>query len=173
MKYNIEEFEFRQCNENQLEDILQLQKDAFCTLSNKTLLRYNPPEILERCLDEPNYTLGVFYDNKLIAIGILFDGGLTDGNLGKDIGLAKEELCNVINAKLFIVSGKYRGNGLQQLLIEKLIEMAQEKGKKIVCASVSPDNLHSIKNFEKCGFVFHSEKLKFNGMRRNIYYKYI
>lgn len=130
MKYNIEEFEFRQCDEKHLEDILQLQKEAFFTLPDKTLLRYNPPELLERCLNDPNYTLGVFHDNKLIAVGVLFDGGLTDSNLGKDIGLAEEELCNVINAKLFIVSGKYRGNGLQQLLIEKLAKKAKEKGKK-------------------------------------------
>lgn len=38
MKYNIEEFEFRQCDEKYLEDILQLQKEAFFTLPDKTLL---------------------------------------------------------------------------------------------------------------------------------------
>lgn len=173
MKYNIEEFEFRQCNEKHLEDILQLQKEAFFTLPDKTLLRHNPPELLERCLIDPNYTLGVFCDNKLIAIGVLFDGGLTDSNLGKDVGFTEEELYNVINAKLFIVSEKYRGNGLQQLLIEKLVEKAKEKGKEVICASVSPDNLYSIRNFEKCGFLFHSEKIKYGGMRRSIYYKNI
>ncbi len=171
MKYDVNEFVFRQCGSADLEDILFIQEEAFRVLPDPSLLRRNTSEMLASCLTDPHYTLGVFHKDKLAAFGILYDGLQTDENIGIDMGLTGEKLNDVINFKLVIVLPEYRGNSLQRLIIERLSETARQKNKKIMCATVSPDNAHSISNFEKCGFILHSVKTKYGGMKRNIYYK--
>ncbi len=171
MKYPDSEFEFRQCKESDLDQILFIQEEAFRNLDNTDLLRRNTPEMLTACLDEPHYTLGVFHQDKLIAFGILYDGLQSEENIGNDIGISEDNLSEVINFKLVIVLPDYRGNSLQKKIINHLSEKAVEKGKKIICATVSPDNVHSIRNFENAGFILHCVKTKYGGLKRNIYYK--
>lgn len=167
------EFQFKKCTEEDIERICELQEIAFLHLDNTDLLRRNSREMLENCLREPHYTIGAFHEDVLAAFCILYDGENTSENIGKDIGIADSELRLVANIKLVIVLPQYRGNGLQQKLISFLEKVAVEKGKKILCATVSPDNTVSIKNFEAVGFEFHSSKVKYGGLRRNIYLKSI
>ncbi len=171
MKYPESTFEFKKCNPLDLDSILAIQEKAFKNLDNPDLLRRNTPEMLLSCLSEPHYTLGVYVQGKLAAFGILYDALTTEENIGYDIGICKNQLTEVINFKLVIVLPEYRGNGLQKKIINILCNIAKENGKKIMCATVSPENSHSIRNFESCGFMFHSAKIKYSGLKRNIYYK--
>ena len=75
--------------------------------------------------------------------------------------------------KLIIVSPEYRGNGLQGKLMARLEAVAVEKGKKLICATVSPLNSFSCNNFIKSGYAFHSTKEKYGGLLRSIYVKRI
>lgn len=171
LKYSDETFSFKKCTIKNLEEICKIQEIAFENLDNKELLRRNSREMLEACFYEPHYVLGAFHKEKLVAFAILFDGGKTDENIGKDIGVSEENLSSVINFKLVIVLPEYRGNRLHIKLIYELEKVAIAKGKKLMCATVSPMNVHSSKNFEKAGFIFHSKKMKYSGLERNIYYK--
>ncbi len=173
MKYADDEFEFKKCSLSDLDSICEIQNIAFANLTNKDLLRRNTRETLGECLEDPHYTMGVFHDKRLVAFAILYDGGTGPENIGHDIGIPESELNNVINFKLVIVLPEYRGNKLQQKLIFKLEQIARENGKRLICATVSPLNLYSYKNFEEAGFKFHSNKTKYNGLSRNIYYKEI
>lgn len=165
------DFIFRKCTIQDIDDICKIQELAFQALTDSNLLRRNSKEVLQTCLEEPHYTLGVFHKEKLIAFAILYDGGNTDENIGRDIEIPEEKLSSVVNFKLVIVLPEYRGNKLQQKLIYKLEEIAKENGKKIMCATISPLNSFSLKNFEDAGFKFHSQKIKYNNLKRCIYYK--
>ncbi len=173
LKYSDSEFEFKECSIKDIDAICEIQEKAFENLQNSNLLRRNSREMLERCLKKPHYTLGAFHNEKLIAFAILYDGETTTENIGYDIGVKGDELISVANIKLIIVLPDYRGNGLQVKLVSKLEKVAQDNGKKILCATVSPDNAYSIKNFEQLGYVFYSQKEKYGGLVRNIYYKKI
>lgn len=171
LKYSDNAFEFRKCTLQDLDPICEIQEIAFANLDNDEILRRNSREMLADCLDEPHYTMGVFHKNVLIAFAVLFDGGDGSENIGKDMGISGDELNSVINFKLVIVLPEYRGNNLQQKLISRLEKIAKEKNKRIICATVSPLNTHSGQNFKKAGFKFHSNKTKYNGLNRDIYYK--
>lgn len=173
MKFSDNEFIFKKCTIDHINSICKIQEEAFAHLDDPDILRKNSREVLSECLIEPHYTLGSFYHNKLIAFAILYDGGKSEENIGYDIDIEDSMLNLVANIKLVIVLPEYRGNGLQKKLILKLEKIAKEKDKKILCATVSPKNNFSIRNFELLGYKFHSCKIKYGGLKRNIYFKII
>ncbi len=173
IKLNADEILFKKCTEENIAEICDLQETAFKYMENTDILRRNSREMLFSCLLEPHYTLGAFYMGKLIAFAVFYDGGKTDENIGRDIEIETSQLDYVANMKLIIVSPEYRGNGLQRLLMCKIEEYAKSKGKKILCGTVSPDNVYSCKNFELMGYKYHSTKIKYSNLTRNIYFKEI
>ncbi len=172
MKLKDTDIVFEKCTAEHLDDICALQESAFEHIDNPDLLRRNSREMLLSCLVE-HCTLGAFYNGQLIAFAVLYDGGDTDENIGFDIGLSGDAVKDVINMKLIIVSPEYRGNGLQGKLMARLEAVAVEKGKKLICATVSPLNSFSCNNFIKSGYAFHSTKEKYGGLLRSIYVKRI
>lgn len=171
LKYSNIDFNFKKCTIENIDEICEIQEIAFQNLTDTNLLRRNTREVLQTCLFDPHYTLGVFHKDKLIAFAVLYDGQNTIENIGRDIGIAEENLNFVVNFKLVIVLPDYRGNGLQQELIHKLEAIAKANNKRIMCATISPFNTYSIKNFERSGFKFHSKKTKYGNLERCIYYK--
>ena len=47
----------------------------------------------------------------------------------------------------------YVGNGLQKIIINYLEQISKKLGYKYAISTIAPDNLFSIRNFEKCNFV--------------------
>lgn len=171
MKYPESTFHFRRCTQTDLPAICALQDAAFEALENPALLRRNTREILAACLQDPHYTLGAFHGQQLVAFAILFDGQNTDENIGNDIPFLKTIRETVINFKLVIVSPPYRGNRLQKKLTVQLEEIAKSKGKQYICATASPLNLYSCRNFEQLQYILYGTKEKYGDLLRNIYYK--
>jgi ribosomal protein S18 acetylase RimI-like enzyme len=155
-----------------LSDLLSLQENAFLNIETNDLLRRNSKEVLLDCLIN-HYTLGVSYLNQIIAFGILYFGKLTKENIGYDLDLKEEEVINVANIKLIIVNSDYYGNGLQKKLILNLEKEAKRSGYTKLACTISPKNIYSLKNFLDCGYSFKKQKIKYDGIVRNIYYKNI
>ena len=172
-KINPAEFSLTYCDASHLDAICELQDEAFLHLTNPDLLRRNARETLAVCLKDPHFTLGAFYGGRLVAFAMLFDGGSTDENIGKDIGIAEDALHTVMNMKLVIVSPDFWGNGLQVRLMLALESVATARGKHLLCGTADPANTHSCRNFLKAGYTFHSRKQKYGGLTRDIYCKEI
>ncbi len=173
MKLAANEFEFIRCDEDSLEEICAIQEEAFRTLDNPELLRRNSKEVLHACLMEPHTTLGAYYGGRMAAFAVLYVAKDSTENLGRDIGVTEEELSTVANVKLVIVRKEFRGNGLQKLLTQRLEEFARDQGIQTLCATVSPANDYSIRNFEALGYRFYACKTKYGNLKRNIYVKSI
>ncbi|HUM84384.1 MAG TPA: GNAT family N-acetyltransferase [Lachnospiraceae bacterium] len=159
----------RQCREADLDSILELQDAVFKFLENQDVLRRNTPQILRQCLQEPNFTVGVYDRERLVGLAVLVEpsGGETD--------LRKNLKCHTVEKaadfKLVMVRKEYRGLGLQHFLMQLLEEKAAAKGYKYLCVSVSPDNIYSRRNIIGAGYEFdHREKL-YGGLDREVYVK--
>lgn len=172
-KIKAEEFTLAPCDATHLDAICELQEEAFLHLTNPDLLRRNARETLALCLVAPHFTLGAFHQGRLVAFAMLYDGGDTDENIGKDIGIAEKDLSTVMNMKLVIVSPDFRGNGLQVRLMLALESVAAARGKRLLCGTADPANIYSCRNFLKAGYTFHSRKQKYGGLIRDIYCKEI
>lgn len=51
-----------------------------------------------------------------------------------------------------VVSEKYRGNGIQQYMLDEMEKIAKKKGYKYAIITAHPENIYSTRNIEKNGF---------------------
>lgn len=170
MKINIDDFIIKQCTEKDLEEVLNIQDEAFRYLGASELLRKNTPEMLLESLRPPHITLGAWYGEKLVAFSVLYFPADEKEDLA--IYLEGVELAGMkaANYKLCIVRKDFRGNSLQYELGSRLMQYAAQSGINVLCATASPHNAHSIHNIELMGFKYNKTLEKY-GYMRNLYYK--
>ncbi len=171
MKIKLNHIRVRKCDDTNINAIMEFQEKIFAGMSDLTLLRRNTREMFATCLKNPNLTLGLYYEDTMIGIGILFQGKGTTEDLSI---LMKRETLNPdksVNFKLVAIEEKYRGNGLQLALMSIIERYACINGYESICATVSPKNVYSKVNFEKRGYIYDHNMLKYGGIERSLFYK--
>lgn len=172
MKISDSEFVFEKCSVEDLDEILQIQKETLETLENSEILRANTNEMLAECLVSPNVTVCARYNGKIAGFSVLYYPKDDGENLAKCLKNVETNGIKNANYKLCIVREEFRGNSLQYKLASKLIEIASASGVKLICATVSPHNPYSIKNIERLGFAYNRTLTKY-GYDRKLYYKFL
>ncbi len=114
--------------------------------------------------------VGAERDGRLIGFfGVLFMGE-RDGNIGRDLGLAAQDLPLVAYFKATNVLPEHRGLGLQKrmthALLTRIVGMALTRPTTWLTSTVSPRNLASLKSFLDCGFWIQGLKPKYLGNMR-------
>lgn len=159
--------ELRQCQSSDLQTVIELNETVYAALPDKTVLRHNSPEMIVSCLEDPNVTLGIWDDNLLVAIGMLYVPQCIEEDHFHDLGL--QGGFRSANQKLFLVRKDYRGLGLQRKLIREVEKVAIERGFNLLCTTVAPNNEFSINNFLKEEYVYAKTEMKYGGLVRNLY----
>lgn len=95
-----------------------------------------------------------------------------EDSLGKDAGLAGEQLLRVAHMDAVAVLPEYRGNYLQ----ERLLKAAEKelKTKPEYCffmATVHPENIYSLRNFQRLGYRVAATVRKYGGLPRYVLLK--
>ena len=161
--------ELRQCTINDLQAVVELNETIYDNLPDKTVLRHNSHEMIASCLEEPNFTLGYWDGDLLVAIGVLYVPQCLAEDHFHDLDLIGD--YRSANQKLFLVREGYRGQGLQQKLIHELEKIALSRGYNLLCTTCAPNNDFSINNFLKEGYIYAKTEEKYGGLMRNLYYK--
>lgn len=161
--------ELRRCNLSDLEAVIELNETVYAALPNKSVLRHNSPEMIASCMEDPNVTLGIWEGDTLIAIGMLYVPQCLEEDHFHDLDLPGS--YKSANQKLFLVREGYRGLGLQRQLIREVESIAIARGYNLLCTTVAPNNIFSINNFLKEGYVYAKTEMKYSGLVRNLYYK--
>lgn len=161
--------ELRCCNPSDLESVIELNETVYAALPDKSVLRHNSPEMMASCMEEPNVTLGIWEGETLIAIGMLYVPQCLEEDHFHDLDLPGS--YKSANQKLFLVREGYRGLGLQRQLIREVESIAIARGYNLLCTTVAPNNIFSINNFLKEGYVYAKTEMKYGGLMRNLYYK--
>lgn len=165
-------FSIRKCANTELAEILDVQNEAFSDMPRGGLLRINTKEMFLECLRAPNITLGAWFGDRLAAFSILYYPHDEAEDLSvslNGVGVKGEKTANY---KLCIVRREFRGKSLQYVLGLEKERIAIESGTKLLCATVSPDNPHSIDNILRLGFIYNRTLMKY-GYERNLYYKFV
>ena len=161
--------QLRPCQLSDLQAVIDLNEAIYSALPDKSILRHNSPEMIASCMEEPNFTLGIWEGDTLIAIGMLYVPQCIEEDHFHDLGLEGE--YKSANQKLFLVRDGYRGLGLQRKLIREVEKIAMARGYNLLCTTVAPNNDFSINNFLKEGYVYAKTEEKYGGLIRNLYYK--
>lgn len=161
---------FRVLEKDSVPLLLDLQEEAFAVLDDPDLLRRNTAETFGVCFNEKSLVLAVYRGKEIAGFGILYAAGKDGENLAYSLESC-DDVENYVNVKLTIVRPAFRGQGLQRLLIDKLVGYAQKEGFKGAFATVSPKNNYSSSNLTKCGFEAVRTLVKYGGMKRILFYK--
>ena len=113
---------------------------------------------------ESGVTAGVFH--------VTFPG-LSEENLGRDIGFGEDKLDLVAHMDSVAVLPEYRGYGLQVRLMQTAERELERLGIRYLMCTVHPDNGYSRQNVVRQGYRAVKKALKYGGYEREIFLKII
>ena len=153
-----------------IDEVLSLQDEVVRGLEKREFYCDMNKEEFAKSLNDFGGTLigCVTEANVIVAIGLYVSFQYDEENYGYDLGLSGQELLTVGQVEATIVKEEFRGNRLQDKLCEALEDIAIREGKKIIGATVAPDNKYSLNTFLNRGYDIQEEKIKYEGYRRYI-----
>ncbi|WP_152597308.1 GNAT family N-acetyltransferase [Neobacillus niacini] len=166
-------FKVRKLDAEDLEEILEVQKQVVQAMEGPGILQPLTKEEYQYILEGKGLMIGAFVGNDLIAFRALLIPPIDEEHLGRDIGLAENELRKVLYQEISNVLPDYRGNHLQKILAARIME---ELGKDIqhfryICCTVAPFNIPSLKDKFAQGMRIAGLKEKYGGSLRYIFVK--
>lgn len=162
-------FPIRKCTLTDLDAIMALQETVCLAIENQELFVPTVREQNAVYLEKPNFILGCFDGQKLIAFCSFAVPGEDPENLGWDLGWPREKVCACAKLDTVVVHPAYRGGGLQRQLIRHSLALAGESHDiQFILTTVSPKNKYSLHNVQAAGFEICTKKLKYGGRERFI-----
>jgi ribosomal protein S18 acetylase RimI-like enzyme len=139
--------------EDDVDAILDLQNEVQTSLADTNWLRDNSREMFLECLTRVEHAVvGIHRGDKLVAVGILFDGGDSPENIARYLTDDRAEHSRACNLKLVLVSPAEQRNGLASALVELCEEIARDRHKTQILCTIHPQNRASQKLFASAGF---------------------
>lgn len=116
--------------------------------------------------------IGAYHKGMMIAFRALLIPPLDDEHLGRDLHGPVPDLERIIYQEVTNVHPGYRGYGLQQHLGKLIMkELEQDHRFDLVCATVAPFNIPSLKDKFALGLRIGALKPKYGGKLRYIFMK--
>lgn len=171
-RINADDLEIRICNSNDVKDIYEIQNIVIANFNENEKGYFLPfkKESYLRIVDDPindGEIYGAFLDNKMIAW--IF---LSVSNRMKEIKSYIPDIkgkCADIDG--VIVLPEYRGNHIQNMLVEHLEKRAKELGINNIVAEVTFGNEYSLKNLQSMGYEIKTWYQKDENIKRHILLK--
>lgn len=117
---------------------------------------------------------GCFQKENLIAIGCLSYYPYTElDQYPQKVGFTEEEATLLLRIEASFVSPKFRGIGLQGVMLRYREQFAKERGYKYLCVSMHPDNVSNQRAVIKEGFILQYNELDVSQPPRMIFTKEI
>ena len=136
-----------------LDQLLAIEQEAIASLERPDLLRRNTPSMWRQCLLPPHLCLGAWDDKELAGFAVLYRSAPDDGESLAPLlsSIDASPYCSA-NFKICIVRPQWRGQHLQVLLGQHIIQESRKLGISLLCATASPHNHASVKNLLHLGF---------------------
>lgn len=162
-------FVFRKTTSDDAKEIHKLMKYVYDNLERKDLFMCDSMENVLHILNGHGYGVAVCnLKGDIIASLLCFIPKETEENLGWDLGFCKEELLRVVHMESAVVHPDYRGNGLEDKMLQLAEEWTDKDQYNIFLATVSPYNEASKKTVSRRGYEVRMRKQKYGGLERLI-----
>ena len=159
-------------NEAHISQLMGLQQEVVDALPDQAILQPLDEEELRFILQGNGIMIGIFVAGKLIAFRALLEPVIDDEHLGYDIGLQTEdELKKVLYQEISNVHPNYRGFGLQRTMADVIMQQVDVAKYHVVCATVMPGNIASMKDKFSQRMHVAALKLKYGGKLRYVFTK--
>lgn len=166
MLRNGQEVIIRNLAKKDLPTIMDLQEQVIASLTVSSFLQPLSEEEFLFILEGNGSMIGAFHDDRLIAFRAMLEPEIDEHHLGKDAGLSASELPTVLYSEVTNVDPAYRGNSLQRILGELLMEDIDRDRHRYVFATVAPFNIASLKDKFSLGMHIISLEKKYGNLLR-------
>lgn len=172
MKINTNEITIKLCTEQDVESIYSIQQEIINHFKEHEQGYYLPfkKESFQRIVNDPindGEIYGAFYKGKMIA-WIFLSVAPRMEELKRKIPSIKGTCADIDG---ILVLPEYRGNNLQNILVNHLENRCKELGIDNVVAEVTFGNDYSLRNLEKTGYIIKTYYQKDKNIKRNILLK--
>lgn len=157
--------------EKSIPALMQLQQEVVAALPDKAILQPLDEQELRFILTGNGVMIGVYVEEKLIAFRALLEPEIDEEHLGRDIGLAEDELSQVLYQEISNVHPDFRGYGLQRTMADWVMQQVDSSKHSIICATVMPFNIASLKDKFAQGMYVAALKYKYGGKLRYVFTK--
>ena len=156
----------------QAEEIYNLMQTVHDQMEDKSLYVCDDLDFVKAHIKDSGFTVIACNEaSEMVACFLVRFPGLSEDNLGRDIGLEDEELNRVAHMESAVVLPEYRGMGLQLSMLRYAEAHIDRSKYQYFMATVSPDNPWSYHSLEKNGYELKATKEKYCGLMRRIYLK--
>lgn len=163
------QLEIRLCTPEDLDAVMRLQETVCQQLEDPSLFVPTPREENADYLRLPHRIIGAFNRERLVAYCSLVFPGTAPNNHAWDLGWPPQrvEACGKVDS--VVVDPAFRGLGLQRRLVRLALEEARSfLPQGFLLTTVSPRNVHSLRNMQSEGFTVLLQTQKYGGMDRLI-----
>lgn len=161
----------RKLDSSAIPALIELQRVVVDALPNKAILQPLDEGELHFILEGNGVMIGIFVAEQLIAFRALLEPGIDEEHLGRDIGLTEDELHLVLYQEISNVHPDFRGYGLQQTMATLIMQQVDIRKHPIICATVMPYNIASLKDKFAQGMHIAALKYKYGGKLRYVFSK--
>ena len=151
--------------------IIQMMAELHQQMEDKTWFYPDKDEDVRWFLEESGFALKAMHGDEMIGFFFGYAPGTQRENMGVYLNLPEEELKRAAHMETAMIIPEFRGRGLQKLLMETAEQIFKKKGYVHMFGTVHPDNIYSVRNFEKQGYRVVTETRKYGGLRRYVCYK--
>ncbi len=159
--------DIRLCRQDRYEDILRLQRNVYESISDKVTFVQTTKEELVESLDK-DFCIGAFSGEELSAFTLMVTNRQSPRNLGCLFDDTAEAARSSVTYDTTFVSPRCVGCGLQRYFIRIKDVIAVLLGADKAYATVSPDNIVSLRNLRSNGFETVDKKRMYGG-----YWRYV
>jgi len=161
----------RRLGHDQVAEIHKLMLDVVSRLPSGELFATDDEHYFHGLLNRQGEIYGAYDNGKLAAYTTLAFPGTGPGNLGREFGVAEEELARVGVLDATVVHESVRGRGLQRYFHDLRERRAAARGCLYLYSTVHPDNDASRRNLEAARFVLQFTRPMYGGLPRHCYAK--
>ena len=151
----------------------ELQQAVVAALPDPNILQPVSDDELRFMLEGNGLMIGLYIEEKLIAFRALLHPSVDEEHLGYDIGLKDDALHEVLYQEISNVHPDYRGHGLQRKMADYIMSQVDLNKYPIICATVMPYNIASLKDKFSQGMHIAALKYKYGGKLRYVFAKYL
>lgn len=143
-------------------EIMHLAHDA---MADKSAYITDEPEYVEHYVSSDGFVLLALEGDTPVGFFMAAAPGLQENNLGHYLGFTDEELFQTIMMDSAAVLPSAQGRGIMGRMFAKAVALGAAQYPYLV-GTVAPDNLPSLRNFEKNGFTVRKTITKPGGQVR-------
>jgi len=129
--------------------IIEAERPFEENMQNKDFHYYDIEQLI---LNEDSFVIGAETNHQIIATGY--------AKIAKSLDYLKDDYHAYLG--FMYVDPAFRGQGVNQLIIDTLIEWSRKKGLTVVCLEVFNGNQMAVKAYRKSGFSENMVKMRLN-----------